>query len=170
MSVIWHSLSTTSVPVFELVIRAVVVYFFILFLIRVSGKRQMGQLSAIEFVTILLISNAVQNAMNAGDNSLLGGLVLALVLVLLSIGIAVVTYRNKRIRRWVEGTPTILVRHGEIIQPHLERELLNREELQTLLRRQGVHKIKEVETAILESDGSLSVTLKEKLETPSGAH
>jgi uncharacterized membrane protein YcaP (DUF421 family) len=157
----WQSLSNPSVSLLELGIRAVVVYAFILFLIRVSGKRQLGQLSAIEFVTILLISNAVQNAMNAGDNSLFGGMVLAAVLVVMSVGIAVFSYRNKRFRHWVEGTPTILIRHGELIQKHLEKERLTREELVILLRRQGIHRIHDVDLAILESDGSLSVSLKE---------
>jgi len=151
-----------TVSVLELVLRAILVYGFILFLIRISGKRQLGQLSAIEFVTILLISNAVQNAMNAGDNSLLGGMVLSAVLVMFSVGIAILSYRNRKIRRWVEGVPTLLVRHGEVIQPHLEKERLTHDELMTLLRRQGIHRIHEIETAILESDGSLSVTIKEK--------
>ncbi|MBU6152845.1 MAG: DUF421 domain-containing protein [Bdellovibrionales bacterium] len=155
----WQSLTSPSVPYLELVIRAIVIYAFVLFLIRVSGKRQLGQLSAIEFVTILLISNAVQNAMNAGDNSLTGGMVLSSVLVFLSTGIAILSFRHKRFRHWVEGTPTILIRRGEVIKPHLEKEKLTHEELVTLLRRQGVHKIHEVELAILESDGSLSVTL-----------
>ncbi len=154
----WQSLSHPSVSVLELVIRAVVVYGFILFLIRISGKRQLGQLSAIEFVTILLISNAVQNAMNAGDNSLFGGMVLAVVLVIISMGVAILSYRYKKFRHLVEGTPTILVRRGELIHSHLEKERLTREELMTLLRRQGFHKIHDIDLAILESDGTLTVT------------
>jgi hypothetical protein len=154
----WQSLSHPSVSVLELVIRAVVVYGFILFLIRISGKRQLGQLSAIEFVTILLISNAVQNAMNAGDNSLFGGIVLAVVLVIISMGVAILSYRYKKFRHLVEGTPTILVRRGELIHSHLEKERLTREELMTLLRRQGFHKIHKIDLAILESDGTLTVT------------
>jgi hypothetical protein len=155
----WHSMISPQTSTLELILRASAVYGFILFLLRISGKRQLGQLSAIEFVAILLISNAVQNAMNAGDNSLTAGLILSAVLVLLSTGIAILSYRSKRFRHWVEGTPTILIRHGEVIRPHLEKERLTHEELVSLLRRQGVHKIHEIELAILESDGSLSVTL-----------
>ncbi len=157
-----QSLFHTSIPYLELVIRAVVVYGFILFLIRISGKRQIGQLSAIEFVTILLISNAVQNSMNGGDNSLLGGMILASMLVALSVGIAIFSYRSRFFRHFIEGTPTILIRHGEVIKPHLEKERLTMEELIILLRRQGIHKTHEIDLAILESDGSLSVTMKEK--------
>ena len=166
-----ESLLNTSIPYLELFIRAVVVYGFILFLIRISGKRQIGQLSAIEFVTILLISNAVQNSMNGGDNSLLGGMILSSVLVAISVGIAIFSYRSKSFRHFIEGTPTILIRHGEVIKPHLEKERLTMEEMVILLRRQGIHKIHEVDLAIMESDGRISVTLKAKAENvPSGAH
>jgi uncharacterized membrane protein YcaP (DUF421 family) len=89
----------------------------------------------------------------------------------LSVGIAIYSYRSKSFRHWIEGTPTILIRHGEIIKPHLEKERLTIEELMILLRRQGIHKIHEVELAILESDASLSVTLKSKNGSePSATH
>ena len=156
----WNSLIHPSIGFLELILRAVLVYGFVLLLIRISGKRQLGQLSAIEFVTILLISNAVQNAMNGGDNSLVGGMVLAAMLVVLSVAIAILSFKYKPFRRLVEGVPTVLIRHGEVITPHLNRELLTRDELSALLRRQGIHQFKNVELAILESDGSLSVTLK----------
>jgi len=156
----WNSLTHPSISFVELILRAVLVYGFVLFLIRISGKRQLGQLSAIEFVTILLISNAVQNAMNGGDNSLVGGMVLAAMLVILSVSIAILSFRYKPFRRWIEGVPTVLIRHGEIIQKNLDRELLTRDELAALLRRQGIHQCRAVDLAILESDGSLSITVK----------
>ena len=152
----WNSLTHPSVSILELVIRVIVVYAFILFLLRISGKRQLGQLSAIEFVSILLISNAVQNAMNAGDNSLVGGMVLALGLVALSTITAILSYRYKRVRHFVEGTPTIVIRHGSIIAANLKRERITHEELMVMLRRQGLHHVSEIELAILESDGTLT--------------
>ena len=158
----WTSLIRPSVGIPELILRAVLIYGFVLFLIRISGKRQLGQLSAIEFVTILLISNAVQNGMNGGDNSLIGGMVLAAILVILSGSIAILSFKNKQFRHWVEGVPTILIRKGEVIKPNLKRELLTHEELVALLRRQGIHQVSAVDLAVLESDGSLSVTLKER--------
>ncbi len=109
--------------------------------------------------------------MNGGDNSLLGGMILSGVLVALSVGIAILSYRSKMFRHLVEGTPTILIRHGEVIKLHLEKERLTIEELVILLRRQGIHKIHEVDLGILESDGRLSVTLKPKQDNvPSSAH
>lgn len=155
----WSSLTHPSVSILELLIRVIMVYGFILFLLRISGKRQLGQLSAIEFVSILLISNAVQNAMNAGDNSLVGGLVLAAGLVALSTVTSVLSYRNKFFRHLVEGTPTILIRHGKVIEPCLKRERVTREDLVVMLRRQGIHHIPDIELAIMESDGTLSVEL-----------
>ncbi len=110
-------------------IRVSIVFIFILFLLRIYGKRQLGQLSAIEFVSILLISNAVQNAMNAGDNFLVGGLTLAFGIVALSTLISILGYRHKRFRHLLEGTPTILVRQGVVIDLNLRGERVTHEEL-----------------------------------------
>jgi uncharacterized membrane protein YcaP (DUF421 family) len=162
----WSSLMHPSISILELLIRVLAVYFFILVLLRISGKRQLGQLSAIEFVSILLISNAVQNSMNGGDNSLLGGLVLSGTLVLLSSVIAVLSYRYTGIRHLVEGVPTIVIRKGKIVKPSLAREKVTSEELMTLLRRQGVHQVNDVELGILESDGMLSIS---KYDSPRSA-
>ena len=153
----WNSLAHPSVSILELLIRVVLVYGFILFLLRISGKRQLGQLSAIEFVSILLISNAVQYAMNAGDNSLVGGLVLAAGLVVLSTITSILSYRYKSVRHLVEGTPTIVIRHGKILTQCLKRERITLDELKVMLRRQGLHHSEEIELAILESDGTLTI-------------
>ena len=146
---------TISLP--NLTIRAVVVYLAVLLLLRISGKRQLGQMSAIEFVALLLISNAVQNAMNGGDNSLVGGLWLAAVLIFLSWLISWLGYRNKHVRIIFEGSPRLIVHRGKIITKALAKERLNPSELTTLLRKQGIHHFHEVHSAVLESDGTLSV-------------
>ncbi len=142
----------------NLVIRAVVVYLSILILLRIGGKRQLGQMGATEFVAILLISNAVQNAMNGGDNSLGGGLLLAVVLIALSTMISYLTFRSRLFSSVFEGTPTLLIHNGKLIEKHLKGERLSESELKTLLRKQGVHDINKIQNAILESDGTLSLT------------
>lgn len=139
-------------------IRAVVVYLAVLILLRISGKRQMGQMGATEFVAILLISNAVQNSMNGGDNSLVGGLVLAVVLVTLSSLISFLTYKSRFFSSIFEGTPTLLIHKGHVIQRHLAAERMSETELSTLLRKQGLHQIADIQDAVLEADGTLSVT------------
>ncbi|MGZ3748110.1 MAG: DUF421 domain-containing protein [Pseudobdellovibrionaceae bacterium] len=142
----------------NLIIRGFVVYLAVLILLRISGKKQLGQMGATEFVAILLISNAVQNSMNGGDNSLIGGLLLALVLVSLSSLISYLTYKSRFFSAIFEGTPTILVHKGKIIPQNLAKEQMNEGELKTLLRKQGLHSISEINAAILEADGTLSVT------------
>ena len=153
-----------SVSSGNLIIRAVVVYGAVLFLLRISGKRQLGQMSAIELVTVLLISNAVQNSMNAGDNSLVGGLLSAVILIVLSWSISMLTYRSKAARFVFEGRATLLVHNGKAIIKNLEHERLSIEELRSLLRRQGIHHLDDIHTAILESDATLTVTKKTDLK------
>jgi uncharacterized membrane protein YcaP (DUF421 family) len=154
----WHNLMDFNIAPLNLVIRAVVVYLSILVLLRISGKRQIGQMGATEFVAVLLISNAVQNSMNGGDNSLAGGLLLAFVLIFLSALISYLTYKSKFFSAIFEGTPTLLIHNGKLIQKHLARERLSESELFTMLRKQGLHKLDEIQTAVLEADGKLSVT------------
>jgi uncharacterized membrane protein YcaP (DUF421 family) len=147
----------------EFIIRGAVVYAAVLFLLRLGGKRQIGQMGSGEFVAILLISNAVQNAMNGGDNSITGGLVLAAVIILLSVTFAYMAYRSKRFENFVQGTPTLLIHNGRVISRNMEKELLNQRELKTILRRQGIHDLHDVVEAVLESDGMVSVTRKSDL-------
>ena len=149
-----------DVPALNLVVRAVVVFLSVLILLRVSGKRQIGQMGATEFVAVLLISNAVQNAMNGGDNSLAGGLVLATVLIALSSAISILTYRSRFFSALFEGTPTLLIHHGQLIRKSLARERLTESDLKILLRKQGIHDLSEIKTAILEADGTFSITKK----------
>jgi uncharacterized membrane protein YcaP (DUF421 family) len=159
MSALW----TLSFPWWHFVLRASVVYVAVLLLLRLGGKRQIGQMGAGEFVAILLISNAVQNAMNGGDNSITGGMILASVLVVLSVLFAYLTYKSKRMSTMIEGRRTILVHNGVILHTHLEKELLNPHELRIMLRHQGIHDPAEVAEAVLESDGQLSVIKKSEL-------
>ena len=147
-----------SISPLDLIIRAVLVYLAVLILLRIGGKKQMGQMAASEFVAILLISNAVQNSMNGGDNSLVGGLILASVLIFVSWLISVLTYRNKKISAIFEGTPTLLIHRGKLHAKNLAKERVTINELHALLRKQGVHDFTEVYSAILESDGFLSIT------------
>ena len=149
-----------SFPAWQFVIRAAVVYIAVLVLLRLGGKRQIGQMGAGEFVAILLISNAVQNSMNGGDNSITGGLLLAAVIIVLSVLIAYLTFKSKKLENLIEGRPTLLIHDGKMLEKNLDRELLNVHELKAILRRQGIHDISDIHAAILESDGYISVTKK----------
>ena len=152
----WPDLKLSVSPI-DLIMRAGVIYFAVIILLRISGKRQLGQMNATEFVVMLLISNAVQNSLNAGDNSLIGGLILACTLVFMSWLISFLTFRSKRMSRIFEGTPTILIHEGKVIEKNLAKELLSLSEVRVLLRKQGFHDLTTIQTAILEADGHLSV-------------
>ncbi len=163
LSALW----TPAFPWWHFVIRAGVVYCFVLVLLRLGGKRQIGQMGAGQFVAILLISNAVQNAMNGGDNSITGGLVLAGVIISLSVLAAYAAFKSKRWEALLQGHPTLLIHKGEILHANLEKELLNVHELKTLLRRQGLHNLDEIAEAVLESNGSVTVIKKSELNPAS---
>lgn len=156
----FDNLFLSELPILNLVIRAAVVFAAVVALLRLSGKRQMGQLSATEFVVILLISNAVQNSMNGGDNSLAGGIALACTLIAMSIAVSWLSFRSPMFSRILEGTSTQLIRNGKVIRSHMDRERLTDRDLKILLRKHGVHDFHLVEDAILEADGSLSITTR----------
>ena len=153
----WKNFSDLSLSPANLIIRAVVVYLAVLILMRISGKRQVGQMGAVELVTVLLISNAVQNSMNGGDNSLFGGLILAAALIVISMGLARLTFHSRMLRSLFEGSPRLLIHDGQLLEGALKKELLSKGELHVLLRKQGVYHACEVKSGVLEADGTLSL-------------
>src|ERR1700674_367664 len=114
-----HELWTPSFPLWHFILRGSVIYLAILLLLRLGGKRQVGQMGTGEFVAILLISNAVQNAMNGGENSITGGLILSVVLIILSVGIAYATFRSKKMEILIEGRPRLVIHNGKLLQKNL---------------------------------------------------
>ena len=146
-----------AVPWWELILRGVVVYGFLLLILRISGKRQVGQLAPFDLVLLLVLSNAVQNSMNGGDNSLVGGLVSATTLVALNYGIGFATYKSKRLEALIEGRPQIVVHNGKVFEDVMARAQLTHHELQAALRQAGYACVEEVGTAVLENNGIISV-------------
>src|SRR5437773_6550876 len=105
----------------EFVLRAVVVYLFMLVLLRLTGKRQVGQLAPFDLVLLLVLSNAVQNSMNAGDNSLVGGLLSASTLVGINFVVGLATFRSKKLEAIIEGRPEVLIHNGRLYDKVLTR-------------------------------------------------
>ena len=147
-----------AVPWWELILRAVIVYGFLLLLLRLTGKRQVGQLAPFDLVLLLVLSNAVQNSMNAGDNSLVGGLLSAATLIGLNFVIGWVTYRSKKMEGVIEGRPEVLIHNGKLYEKVLAQAQLTHHELNAALRQAGCACIEEVHLALLENNGSISVT------------
>ena len=146
-----------SIPWWEFIARGVIVYVFLLVLLRISGKRQVGQLAPFDLVLLLVLSNAVQNSMNGGDNSVGGGLISATTLVVLNFTIGYQTYRSKKLEAIIEGRPQVLAHNGKLFESVMASAQLTHHELMAALRQAGCTSIENVQSVILENNGSISV-------------
>jgi uncharacterized membrane protein YcaP (DUF421 family) len=154
----------------EIVARTAIIYGAVLIGLRLTGKREVGQMTPFDLVLLILIANAVQNAMTGPDNSVTGGLVAAGTLLILNFVVSRVVFRNRRVRRIVEGTPTILIRDGHLVINNLKSEHITADELLQALREHGVPAREEVGLAVLEIDGSISVLRKDELPLKERPH
>ena len=152
-----YSLFTPDIAFGEKLVRTVFVYAFLLLGLRLAGKRELSQLNPFDLVVLLLLSNTVQNAINGNDNSLIGGLFGAAVLLALN-GIVVRTLYHYGKLDAVEGRPDTLVRNGRILRHRLERELITVSELEAAARRQGIESLAHVHECRLETGGALTFT------------
>ena len=153
---------TTSFPsLFEIVVRSLSVYIFILIAIRLFGKKELSQLSTSDLVLILLISNAVQNAMVGSDSSLLGGGVAALTLFIINYLFKLVMYKNQKATELIEGNHVMLIYKGVINEESIKKEKITVDELEAVVREHGVLSSADVELAVLERDGNISVVSKD---------
>ena len=151
---------TSGSTLVDIAFRTAFVYLALLLGLRLTGKRQVGQITPFDFLLLLLLANAVQNAMTGPDTSLAGGLMAAGTLFGVNLVVAWFVQRSGKAQRLIEGSPTILIRHGQILSQNLAREGVTRDDLLRSLREHGVDTVEEVRSAILEVDGSVSV-LKE---------
>src|SRR5580765_7672420 len=149
-----------SLPWWHFIVRGVIIYAFLIILLRVTGKRQVGQLAPFDLVLLLVLSNAVQNSMNGGDNSLVGGLVSAATLVALNYGMSYATFKSKRLEALIDGRPQVVIHNGRIFEDVLRHAKLTHHELSAALRQAGCSCPEEVHTAVLENNGSISVVTR----------
>ena len=152
---------TMALPWWEFLVRGAIVYGFLLGLLRLSGKRQVGQLAPFDLVLLLVLSNAVQNSMNGGDNSVVGGLISAATLVALNWVIGYATFRSKRLEQFVEGKPQVIIHDGHVFRDVMNRERLTQHELEAALRAGGCAAVTDVHFAVLENSGQISVRRKD---------
>lgn len=131
-------------------------YLVVLLGMRLSGKREVGQMTPFDLALLLLLSNAVQNAMTGPDTTLVGGIVAASTLLLLNDVIAELSGGNRRFRKLVQGQPSLLVHDGQVIAAHMAREHVSLDELHQSLREHGIAGVNEVALAVLEVDGTIS--------------
>jgi len=150
-----------TTPWYEIVLRTFVVYMSVLVLLRAAGKRELGQMTPFDLVVILVIANAVQNAMIGGDTSLAGGILAASTLTVVNIAVGRWGSRVPFFRRLVASEPTLLLRDGKPMQAALDKERIDVEELEMAARQHGIADLKDVTAAVLEEDGSISIIPKE---------
>src|SRR5262252_3022108 len=134
---IWQHIFDMGAPLSEKILRPVIVYVFLVLLLRIFGKRELAQLNPFDLVVLLSLSNTVQNAIIGNDNSLSGGIIGALALLLINYLVVRFLFRHRRLDQLFEGKPTTLIDQGKICKAAVARELMTRSELMTVLHRQG---------------------------------
>jgi len=154
----------------QIVLRTAVIYLLVLIGVRLSGKREVGQMTPFDLTLLLLLSNSVQNAMTGPDTSLLGGAVAAATLLILNYFVANLSGGNRRFRKLVEGEPSLLIHDGKIIDSHMARERVSMDELHRALREHGLNSCDQVALAVLEVDGSISCLKYDEIKPDANTH
>lgn len=145
--------------------RSALIYAFVVVMLRLLGTRPLGRMSAYDFVLVVVLANAVQNALVGGDNTLAGGLTSAATLLLCNFGYTWLLRRFPQLQKRLVGEPVVLISDGDVCSPVLEREGVTRDELMAALREHGAEDIEAVRLAVLEVDGTISVV---PAEAPAG--
>lgn len=154
----------------QIVIRTGIIYLLVLIGVRLSGKREVGQMTPFDLTLLLLLSNSVQNAMTGPDTSLAGGAVAAGTLLILNYFVAEVSGTNRRFRRLIQGQPTLLIHDGKSIESHMAREHVSVDELHRALREHGINSIDQTALAVLEVDGSISCIKYDEIKPDANTH
>ena len=150
-----------ALPWWEFVVRATIVYVALLVMVRVSGKRTIGQFTPFELLVVMLLSEAVSNSLSGGDDSIVGALILAATLVALNVCLGMLTARSRRLERFVAGTPVLLGRDGEIFVDVVRAQHVGLGEIESTLRVNDCT-AEEMACLFLEADGTISVMKKKK--------
>jgi uncharacterized membrane protein YcaP (DUF421 family) len=156
-SLIFNHMFLLPLPILEKLARPVIVYLVLVVLLRIFGKRELGQLNPFDLVVLLSLSNTVQNAIIGEDNSVTGGVIGAFGLLAINWLVVRMLFRSRRLTRVFEGRATVLVRDGQIDQRALKHESLTREELIEVIHRQGFEDVHQVRCCELEPNGSYYV-------------
>src|SRR5213594_1842432 len=157
---LWSDMFHLGAPVAEKVLRAVVVYAFLVVGLRLAGKRELAQLNPFDLVVLLTLSNTVQNAIIGDDNSVTGGIIGASALLVVNFLVVRFLYRHERLERLVEGDPDVLIENGKVLTDRLSAELITLPELESAAHKQGFASLDDVDRAVLEPGGTISFFAK----------
>jgi uncharacterized membrane protein YcaP (DUF421 family) len=153
---LWKDMFVITLPILEKILRPVIVYFFLVIMLRLSGKRELVQLNPFDLVVLLTLSNTVQNAIIGEDNSVSGGLLGATSLLAVNYLTVRFLYKHKNLDQIVEGKAEVLIEGGKLRPEHLKKELITTAQLEAAARKQGFGSLSEVDQCILEPGGTLS--------------
>lgn len=156
----WISIISPGVSVLEKFIRAFIIYFVLIIGLRLSGKRELAQLSPFDIIVLFLLSNTVQNSLIGNDDSLTGGIVGALALFIINYIVIRFIYDNNKVATVLEGTSDVLIENGVIIYENLKKELISLPELEMAAHKQGYGELDEIERAEIDPDGALTFIAK----------
>ncbi len=150
-----------SAPWWHFVLRAAAIYVLVTVLMRVSGKRAVGQFTPFDLILLILIGNAVQNGINGGDNSLTGAFVMAVTLIVLNYVVAWGSARSVAFRHVVEGRASVLARDGKVFQDVLRRQLVSESDFRKAMRQSGCEREENIKLAILETNGHITIEMRD---------
>ena len=150
-----------GVPVLEKMLRPVIVYAFLVFGLRLAGKRELAQLNPFDLVVLLTLSNTVQNAIIGNDTSVTGGIIGAATLLVINYFVVRLLYGHQKIEKIVEGDEDVLIENGQINTEHLKQEVITLAELEMAAHKQGFESLAQIQRAVLESGGTISFIGKE---------
>jgi uncharacterized membrane protein YcaP (DUF421 family) len=161
MDTILSNLFVLTIPVLEKIIRPILVYFFLIIGLRLAGKRELGQLNPFDLIVLLTISNTVQNAIIGQDNSLIGGLIGAATLLVINYLVVKLIHKNRFLERLLEGDSELLIKNGKLQQNILDKESIDKTELEIAAHKQGFDSLEIIDTATIDTEGNLSFVAKE---------
>jgi uncharacterized membrane protein YcaP (DUF421 family) len=144
-------------PILEKLLRPMIVYLFLIGFLRLFGKRELAQLNPFDLVVLLSLSNTVQNAMIGDDNSVTGGIIGAFALLAINWLLTLVLFKSPKLDKIVEGTETVLIRHGVVDEAAMMKEALTDLELKSVIHKQGLDDYSQVEKCVLEPNGTFYV-------------
>jgi uncharacterized membrane protein YcaP (DUF421 family) len=170
MNVDWAKLFLPTTPLLEIIIRGSITYLALFAILRLVHKRQSGTVGVTDLLVLVLIADAIQNAMSGGYESITDGIILVSVIVFWSYALDWLGFRFPFLQRLIHPSSLMLVKNGEMLRRNMRRELITEDELRTALRKNGVSDLKRVKAAYMESDGQISVIPVEESTDDSPKH
>jgi uncharacterized membrane protein YcaP (DUF421 family) len=140
----------------DLALRAVFLYVFVVLLMRVTGRRELSTLSAIDLVLLIILGDAIQQGLTQDDYSVTGAVIVVSTIAALQVGTSYVSFRSRRARRVLEGEPIVIVQDGKLLERNMRRERLTEDEVAEEMRAQQIASVEDVEWGILETNGTMS--------------